>query len=337
MKNGSFMTNYQHPLTKKRVREEFPTREAAKAHKADIERSFTKRNFNNLMGLNIGELLNIYMLEVPNNSLNKYTKLHTADFAETFGDFSVDELTTDVLKTWLDQIQRENKIKDISVRKIKCDFDGFFKYLVDKEIISASPLTEIFYSKTVPSIGSRNILSANDIKEILRLVKEFSPGYLYPLIKMFAETGAKTSEVMDLKWGDMDFENKKIKFNKTTSSCERELTLSDELISILEKRKAKTAYVFTNINNEPFTAAKIARALTEFRVRSRSEMKWRVCDFRHSYAVNFLSKGRALKDLQYILGHQNVFQTKQLYGEVTKNSLTKNYAKLSDLYSADTP
>ena len=29
LKNGSFLTYYQHPLTKKRVREEFPTREAA--------------------------------------------------------------------------------------------------------------------------------------------------------------------------------------------------------------------------------------------------------------------------------------------------------------------
>ena len=92
-----------------------------------------------------------------------------------------------------------------------------------------------------------------------------------------------------------------------------------------------------NINNKPFTSGKIARAITEYKVRSRYPTKWCVSDFRHSFAVNFLSKGGDMKDLQYILGHYNVHLTRQLYGEVTKKTLSKKFENSMDLYTATTP
>lgn len=272
-KTGTFMTSYQHPLTQKRIRDTFKTREEAKEHKEKVEKKFTRRQFNNLMELNVGELLNLFMLEVPTNNLGKYCRHHLADFAQSFSTFAVEELTFDVLSVWLDQIQRENNLKNISMLKIKCDFDGFFKYLIGKEIISNSPLTEVFYARTTPSVAARNILSTVEIIGILEAVNEFSPGYLYPMIKLFAETGAKTTEVTDLNWKDIDLENKKIKFNKTLSSSERTLKMSDELANVLSKRKSKSGYVFVNVSGQPFTASRVARAITEFKVRSRYPKK----------------------------------------------------------------
>src|SRR5687768_11921773 len=93
-KTGQFTTSYVHPLTQKRVRNSFTTREEAKRHKEELERKFTKRQFTDLTGLNIGELLNLFMLEVPNNSLMKYSKLYLTDFVETFSDFKVEALTS---------------------------------------------------------------------------------------------------------------------------------------------------------------------------------------------------------------------------------------------------
>lgn len=46
-------------------------------------------------------------------------------------------------------------------------------------------------------------------------------------------------------------------------------------------------------------------------------------DLRHSLAVNHLSKGISLKELQYMLGHENVFTTKQLYGEAASKFTTR--------------
>lgn len=334
IKTGEYFTSYLHPLTKKRVREHFQNRSDALANKEEVEEKFKKTQFKSLIGLSVSDLLHLYMMDVPNNNLAKYAKSYCTDFAETFGEFQIEKLTCEILKVWLDQIQKENNLKDISVRKIKCDFDGFFKHLVDKEIISESPLTTIYYEKITPPISSRNILSEKDIMDLLSAVKDSSPGYLYPLIMMFAETGAKTTEVSDLTWKDIDLENKKVRFKQTPSSCERTLEISDELAQLLGKKKGKQGYIFMTYYGEPFTKGKVGRAITEFKVRGKYQRDWCVSDFRHSFAVNFLSKGKSINQLQYILGHKNSQQTRDLYGEVSKKALVKNFTNPMDLGTA---
>ena len=42
-------------------------------------------------------------------------------------------------------------------------------------------------------------------------------------------------------------------------------------------------------------------------------------DLRHSYAVNSLKDGKPTRELQKILGHNNVYDTKKLYGELLEN------------------
>lgn len=332
-KTGQFTTSYLHPLTQRRMRNSFRTREQAKQYKEEIEKKFTKRQFADLMNLTVGELLNWFMLEVPNNSLHKYSKLQLTDFAETFSDYRIETLTSDVLKVWLDQVQQENKLKDISMRKIKCDFDGFFKFLIEKEVISTSPLTSVYYERVPIPVNSRNILSETEIHQILDAAKDFSPGYLCPLLKMFVETGAKSTEVADLTWKDIDLEKRQVKFNQSTSSRERTLEISEELALLLSKKKSKQGFVFLTYYGEPFTKTKLGRAVTEFKVKSKFAKNWSCSDFRHSFAVHFLSKGGSLNKLQYLLGHSNVYQTKQLYGTVTKQVLAKSS---SNPYTATT-
>ena len=336
VKTGEYFTSYMHPLTKKRIREHFKNRLDALENKTKVEAKFKKTQLKDLVDLLVSDLLHLYMINVPNNNLGKYAKSYCADLAETFGEFKIEDLSSEILKVWLDQIQKENNLKDISVRKIKCDFDGFFKYLVEEEIISESPLTTIFYDKITPPISSRNILSEKDIKDLLLAIKDFSPGYLLPLIMMFAETGAKTTEVVDLTWKDVDLENKKVKFKQTPSSCERTLEISDELAQLLSKKKSKQGYVFLTYYGEPFTKGKVGRSITEFKVKSKHARDWCVSDFRHSLAVNSLSKGKSINQLQYILGHKNSQQTRDLYGEVAKKALVKNFTNPMDLGTATT-
>lgn len=333
-KTGQFTTSYLHPLTQKRIRRSFRSREEAKQYKEEIERKFSKRQFTDLMNLTVGELLNWFILEVPQNSLFKYSKLQLTDFAETFSDYKIEAMTSDVLKVWLDQVQQENGLKDISMRKIKCDFDGFFKFLIEKEVISTSPLTSVYYERSQIPVYSRNILSEIEVKHILNSANEFSPGYLYPLLRMFVEAGAKSTEVAELTWKDIDLDKKQVKFKQTTSSRERTLEISEELAQLLSKKKSKQGYVFLTYYGEPFTKCKLGRAVTEFKVKSKFEMNWSCSDFRHSFAVHFLAKGGSLNKLQYILGHSNVYQTKQLYGAVTKQVLARSS---SNPYSATTP
>lgn len=72
--------------------------------------------------------------------------------------------------------------------------------------------------------------------------------------------------------------------------------------------------VFLTYYNEPFTRVKLSRALNEFKRRNLFKRSWCPMDLRHSFAVNFLVNGGVLREFQRILGHNNVFDTKLLYG-----------------------
>lgn len=319
LKSGEFMTSFINPITRRIVRKGFKTRIEAKTYSDEMEKRFYKTSVESYVGLSLEELLLLFFKEHPRSDLFYNKKSLLADFAETFGEFSLDEITTDSMKVWLDQIQKERNLKNNTMRSTKCSLDRFFNFLIDKDIISSSPVTTIYYGKTKTNLKMKNLLSEAEIGKLLSAMKAYSPGYLYPLVKAYAETGAKTTEVTELTWNDLDIENGIIHFKKTVSSQERKLQISDELLNIFKGKKKKQGFLFLTYYNEPFTKNKMARVFDDFKAKRLYVGEWCPMDLRHSFAVNFLSRGNGLKELQYILGHSNVFDTKRIYEEaVTK-------------------
>lgn len=321
-RNKTFLVSYIHPLSKRRIREHFNTKDEASEYKHQTESKFRRTKSENFLELNVEELLVIFKQEKPNAQFNK-SKSYIIDFVDTFGDYKVEDLNGDVLKAWLDQIKQENNLKDISVRSLKCSIDIFFKFLVSKEVISESPLATVYYKRPdPPDLKARNLLSKKEIEELLLKAKAFSPGYLYPILKIFAETAAKPNEIIDLNWKQIDLEKKEVQFLKSESIQARTIKISDELASVLEKNRKMTGLVFLTYYKEPFTKNKFRRLVQEFKVKSSCKTAWTPMDLRHSFAVSYLQAGGDIRKLQHILGHNNVFDTKRLYAEALTTKST---------------
>ena len=163
----------------------------------------------------------------------------------------------------------------------------------------------------------------------MKSLKEYAPGYLYPIIRMFSETAAKSKELVELKWKQVDLEKKLVSFPKGERVQERTLEISDELVEMLRlKTRGENPdlqkKVFLTYYKEPFTGNKLRRAVLEFRQKGHYKGKdWVIGDLRHSFAVNFLTQGGNMRELQRILGHWNVYETKKLYGKAAKDRITK--------------
>ena len=324
---NKFITSYQHPLTKKRTRTQFLNKKDAINHKSEIERRFKKSHSSRPEGLTIEELLIYFVREAPNNPFSQ-GKERLIDFVETFGSYNIYEVTSELLKDWLDQVQTEGKLKEITMRGLKCKVDTFFNFLKEKEIISESPLLTIYYRKQVPPLKLRNLLLPDEIKALMKALKDYSPGYLYPIIKMSAETAMKSSELVELTWGQVDLKKGVITSTKKEKIQARTLKISDELVDILNiKSKGDTQNpkdrVFVTYYKDPFTCNKLRRAIAEFKEKGVVyKGEWVIADLRHSFAVNFLAKGGDIKELQRILGHGNVYDTKRLYGEAATKRIS---------------
>jgi integrase len=317
LKDGTILASYIHPLTKRKFRKTFSSAIQANEYKSKIENQFTGVDFTSYRDMNLEELMILFMHEKPNSTFFRM-RLHIVDFTETFGHLPIHNITTDMLRNWLDQIQQENQISDTTMRSIKCTLDRLFEFLIDKEIISESPLTEIYYRKTPADAITRNHLPAHEIEKLLESIKKYSPGYLYPIIKLFAETGAKVTDVVELKWNQVDCVKRTIQFVRTDKSRERTVPISEELASFLSKKQRETGFVFKTYYREPFTRVKLTRAINEFKARGLYRRPWNLLDLRHSFGANFLANGGSLRDLQALMGHANIFDTKRLYGDPTK-------------------
>ena len=318
----TYLASYIHPISKKRVREYFKTKDEANSYKFQTESKFKKTRVENFQELTIEDLLVFFLQENPKSDFRK-SKKYLVDFIETFGGYYLNELTVEPIKSWLDLIQKENGLKDITMRGIKCSIDTFFAYLVKKEIISESPLTTIYYKVQTPDLKTRNLLSKEEIEDLLLKSKAFSPGYLYPILKFFSETAVKPIELAELNWKQIDFENKEVYFPATERTQERRLKISEELISILEKNRKTTGQVFLTFYKEPFTKNKLRRLVEEFKIKTGFKKTWTPMDLRHSFAVNFLLENGDIKRLQYILGHKKIVDTKKLYGEILNEKMQK--------------
>jgi len=321
-RDETFTTSYQHPLTKRKIRMSFLNKDDASAYKKKVEKKFKRNSFSNYGELSIEDLLIYFMQEVPRNPFS-YRKTHLIDFIETFGEFGIYEITTKALRQWLDQIQTENRLKDISMRGLKCEVDTFFAFLKEKEIISESPLSTIYYKIEAQPLKSRNILSPDGIDRLLEALRDFSPGYLYPIIKIFAETAAKSSEIIELTWEQLDLEKGFVTFQGRKKSKERTLKLSEELVYMLRLKDNKQGRVFRTYYKEDFTYEKLRKLINEFKKKRLYDGEWVTADLRHSFAVNFLAGGGDMRELQRILGHWNVYETKRLYGDASKKQITK--------------
>ena len=118
-------------------------------------------------------------------------------------------------------------------------------------------------------------------------------------------TGCRREEALNVKWTDIDFENKVLHLPGTkTAKSDRLVPLSDRLIDILSDLKHNTEYLF---NLQADYVTKSFKKLMP---------KHHLHELRHTFATRCLEKGVSMKTLQLWLGHATYKQTADTYSHV---------------------
>ena len=167
-----------------------------------------------------------------------------------------------------------------------------------------------------------HLLTKTKIQDLKEKTKKYSPGYFYPIFLMVVETAAKTTEVLSLKWSQVDLKNKTITLTGQKTLSERVIKISDELAQLLENKKRSSDFVFTNLYGKQFTKKQLGYAMTGFKRDNNIKEKWMYFDLRHSYARNFLEDGGSMSDLQKILGIRSIDTAREIYGYQPSKNLS---------------
>lgn len=317
--NTDYFVTYLDPFTNLKVRTRFEDRKLAEAFKKEITDKFSKDMIEKSNELRVGDLLIHFINELPDNHFVKNRWLFT-DFSQTFSNLKIKDLTTDVLKSWLEQLRIEGNYSARTMETLRVYTNHFFRFLIDKKIIYISPAKGIRYMQHNAELTRKpHLLTKVRIEDLKEKAKKYSPGYFYPIFLMVSETAAKTTEILSLSWSQVDLKNKTVTLLGQKTLSERTIKISDELAQLLENKRRTSDFVFTNLYGKQFTKKQLGFALTEFKHQHNIKDKWMYFDLRHSFARNYLDDGGTMADLQKILGIRSIDTAREIYGYQPSN------------------
>lgn len=315
--DGSFQTKYLDPKTGKRKRKIFSTLKEAKLYKTETEGKIQSKGTSAFSDLRVSQGIKLYLEKFPNASI-KSRRNHFTSFVEKLGINRISELSSNDLKSWFEFRQKEGNLSEKTLNGMKSQFYGFFEFLVSEDLIRHNPLLKIKFKRFDVPRRARIVMSVEEVKEILDHAKKFDAKTLYPYLYSLAHTGARKSEILNLRKEDVDFKTGLLQIRKTKNGHERFIRMSANLVEVLKTKMGSHnhLYVFPNESGEPIGPHELSNCINKFQVFFPVDKDWGCHSFRHSFAYNFLKAGGEMYQLQAILGHKGIQVTVDLYGQL---------------------
>lgn len=263
-----------------------------------------------------------------------------------FGHFPAEAIRKVDVKDWCKTLTVCNK----SIRSYTQPLSSAIQLAVDDELIETNPLAGFKY--TILEELKDDFVDPLDRSEATKLLASLSGSYKN-LVQFALWTGLRTSELIAVQWGDVDFNrgsilikraktqaSKKDEVTKTRTG-KREVKLLSPSLSALSSQKAFTflsgKHIFLNEKTgKPFTGdtqirKEWKRALLRVGIRYRNPYQTR-----HTYASWMLSAGEPLAWISKQMGHASITTTTKHYARFLDDSQPDAGNKAVDLFSEKT-
>lgn len=178
-----------------------------------------------------------------------------------------------------------------------------------------------------PSLPQARVrfLSEEERPRLLDACQDSACDYLYPIVIIALSTGARYSEILHLRWQDIDLDRGVARLEKTKNQERRALPLTHLALeqvkllrSALEEAPEPKAFVFARADGKaPMEIRKHWYAAVE----KAGIEDFRFHDLRHSAASYLAMNGATLAEIAEVLGHKTL-------------QMVKRYAHLSDQHTA---
>lgn len=248
---------------------------------------------------------------------------------------------------WKTKIENEAKLKGFSKNTILnyiYHIDKFLKSgLAPKEyllnLINTSHADETirnagfaikFYLKTTSSENNIDIpnlkrekklpivLSKKEINDMILTTTNLNH---HLVIQMAYGTGMRTSELINLKWQDIDFQRNIIHIERAKGKKDRIVMLSPKIKKALNSLCIKKeGYVFLSNRKNKYTIRTIEKIVDNAKVKAGIKKKISPHTLRHSFATPLLENGTDIRYIKELLGHSDI-STTLIYTRVSNKNI----------------
>jgi integrase len=132
--------------------------------------------------------------------------------------------------------------------------------------------------------------------------------HLRPIIITAMNTGMRRSEILSLKWEQVDFSRGAINLLDAASGEERQIPINDVLAETLSGivRIIESPYVFVDSHGKPYNHIREAFSSACRRI---GVTDFRFQDLRHTFASHLVKAGIEISTVSKLLGHKSVAMT----------------------------
>ena len=224
------------------------------------------------------------------------------------------QVEREMIERYLDWLYDEGREKSSQARQLS-GIRSFFNYLLLNDEIDASPAELISAPK--PARRLPDVLTTEEIDRILAAIDTSTPKGIrdVAMLEMLYSCGLRVSELVSLRLGDLFFGEGYIRV-VGKGDKQRLVPISDvareRVMRYLdERRSARTGeeVVFLNNRGKGLTRVMIFTILKEAARRAEIEKRISPHTLRHSFATHLLEGGAGIRQVQELLGHENILTT----------------------------
>ena len=255
------------------------------------------------------------------------------------GDIPLSELTSEMVEDFLEERRRfgnhrpgSSGLGEETMRHIHRLLQQCLDQAMRDGLISENPAKAFHYRKS--TTVKANIMTPLEMEDYLDAAERL--GYL-PMFMLALTTGLRQSELIALKWSDLDIESRTLTIAENRAVVRRELVeygsqtrsirLTPEVVDLLimehSKHPSSPLMFMHPATQRPYSPQMVRRMHNEI-IKEAGLDHIRFTDLRHTCAVLSLRNGMETKELARMLGHYRPSITRQDYEPYLPHKVQKD-------------
>ena len=253
-------------------------------------------------------------------------------------EFQIDnilETQFQMLRSWIVHlIDLQDSVSTIN-RKISC-LKSFFKFCLKNNWVAVNPTAKLTRPKMPKRIPKQvEFTKLMDLKDFLQEQSkdnQYNTYRDYSMFMTFYSCGLRRSELIELKWSDIDFTKKELKI-LGKGNKERFVPLHSEMAVILKRYqelllqqsfeiKTEPSLVYLTDSGEKMYPNFVYRKIKTYLNKVTTQTGLSPHSLRHSFATHLLNEGAELNAVKELLGHSSLAAT-QVYTSSSIERLKK--------------
>lgn len=237
----------------------------------------------------------------------------------------------EMIRNYMSRLYEQGREKSSQARALS-SIKSFFNYLLLEEVIDSSPAELIEAPKSSRPLP--DTLSVDEIDRLIRSIDASTTKGLrdQAILEVLYSCGLRVSELCDLRLGDLFFgegyirvigKGNKQRLVPVSGMARDRIQLYME---VRNKAHRKEEILFLNNRGKKLTRVMIFTIIKQAAQRAGIDKKISPHTFRHSFATHLLEGGANIRQVQELLGHENILTT-EIYTHLDNSHLRQTLEK----------